>query len=134
MIERNSGPRDKVMAFAVYQTYSLPRTAFVDFFWKQPIFLRWASSRGTAERLALKLREEGVSFFLYQQREAAAMSAREKNYRLEGMPPEEYERFWRYFMDPIFKGENTTVFKVLERPLAIPRNPKTIPGINDGDF
>jgi hypothetical protein len=31
-------------------------------------------------------------------------------------------------------GGNTAVFKVLEKPLTTPLNPKIIPGINDRDF
>jgi hypothetical protein len=118
-IEAHSDPYDKVMAFAVWQTYPLERTAFVDFKWKKPIFLEWASHCQTAEQLAQKLHEEGVRYFLYQRWEAGAMSKMEKDFQLTGMPVSEYERFWQWFMEPALEGENSIVYRVRTTPSEV---------------
>lgn len=127
-IEMNSDEKDKVLAFGLYQTYPLRRTAFVDFFWKQPIFLKWASSCRTAEDLASLLRKEGVSYFLYQKREAEFMYLKEKDFNLSGISELEYQRFWKYFMEPVFQGENTTLYKIRDTPSAIPAALSQLPG------
>jgi hypothetical protein len=130
-IERDSGPRNKVLAFAVFQTYPLQRASYVDFFWRKPVFLEWASACGTAEQLADVLRRKGVTHFLYQRREAEAMSRGGKGFILEGMPEPEYVRFWRYYMDTIAEYDNVFVYRVRENPRAFPLNPSRIPGIQD---
>ncbi len=130
-IEVNSDSRDKVLAFGFYQTYPLQRTAFVDFFWKRPIFLKWASSCRTAGELAARLRKEGVSYFLYQRNEAEFMSIKEKDFNLEGMPISEYELFWKCFMEPIFQGENTFVYKVRWTPASHPSPLLQLPGLQE---
>lgn len=130
-IEKDSGPRDKVVAFGVFQTYPLDRTAFVDFFWKKPIFLAWASQCRTAEDLALRLKREGVTHFLYQQGEAVNMSLREKGFELEGMPVKEYIRFWTDFAQPLVGYENSMVYRICERPLAHSRLLDQLPGIQE---
>jgi len=141
-VENHSEPLDKVMAFAVFQTYSLQRTAFVDFKWKKPIFLDWASHCQTAEQLAKKLREEGIRYFLYQQWEAAAMSKLEKDFKLEGMPVSEYTRFWRFFVDPVkYENmsagyhENSLVYLVRTTPRTDPiKMVITLPGLQEQDY
>jgi hypothetical protein len=119
-IENNSDSSDKIMAFAVFQTYPLQRTAFIDFKWRMPIFLKWASSCRTAEELAAVLKKQGVSYFLFQEQEASAMSKKEKDFRLEGMPLSEYDRFWKYFMEPVADFGNACVFRSLVRPSTTP--------------
>lgn len=133
-IQNHSDPRDKVMAFAVWQTYPLERTAFVDFKWKKPIFLDWASHCKTAEQLAKKLHEEGIAFFLYQEFEAKAMSKMEKDFELDGMPVSEYEKFWMFYMEPIPIGENSTVYGVRSTPLENPRKLKQLPGLQEKGY
>lgn len=133
-MERHSQPRDKVMAFAVFQTYPLDRMAFVDFKWKRPIFLEWATQCGTAERLAKKLREEGVEFFLYQAWEAGKMSRVEKDFDLPGMDPSEYRRFWDQFMEPVGLYENCTVYRVRTAPAKGPSIAAPVPGIAENIF
>ncbi len=128
-IEAHSEPRDKVVAFAVFQTYYLNRTAFVDFKWKMPIFLRWASKCQTAEGLSSVLKKEGVVYFLYQRGEAEAMSKLEKDFRLEGMPQKEYERFWSLFMEQVYQGRNCLVYKVLDKPSIKPWPLTCLPGV-----
>ena len=135
-IENHSDPWDKVLAFAVWQTYPLQRTAFVDFKWKKPLFLEWASQCRTADQLAEKLREEGVVYFLYQQWEAKAMSNVEKDFELTGMPLSEYERFWGCFMEPVKyedvpEGypENTVLYRIREKPLVKPFPLGRLPGL-----
>jgi tetratricopeptide (TPR) repeat protein len=130
-IEDNSSARDKVLAFGVYQTYPLQRTTFVDFFWKKPIFLKWASSCRTAEQLANILRKEGVGYFLYQKNEAMMMSAREKEFQLSGMSTTEYIRFWRFFMEPMAQNENTFAYRVLSKPRVFPVDLVELPGLQE---
>jgi len=130
-IEDNSSPRDKILAFGVYLTYPLQRTAFVDFSWKKPIFLKWASSCRTAEQLAKILQKEGVGYFLYQKNEAMMMSGREKDFQLEGMPVTEYIRFWRFFMEPIAQYENTFAYRVFVKPRTVPVNLAQLPGLQE---
>ena len=127
-IEDHSDPKDKVVAFAVFQTYPLQRITFVDFKWKRPIFLGWASRCKTAEELAMVLKKEGVRYFLYQKWEAGAMSREEKDYKLEGMPVAEYVRFWKYFMDPVGVYENSFVYAVRFKPRLVPLKIKFLPG------
>lgn len=133
-IEDHSDSRDKVMAFAVFQTYSLTRIAFVDFKWKQPIFLQWASQCQTAEQLARKLHEEGVRYFVYQKWEANSMSHVEKDFSLDGMSAKEYERFWQLFMVPVMTGENTVVYEVRISPSEKPRKLDLLPGLQEKGF
>ncbi len=130
-IEDQSNPRDKVLAFGVYQTYPLQRTAYVDFFWKKPVFLKWASSCRTAEQLAARLHQEGVSYFLYQRNEAVAMSFREKNFTLEGMSTAEYVKFWRFYMKPVCEFENTWVYKVSDKPFPKAMVLGQLPGLQE---
>lgn len=130
-IESHSGPKDKVLAFAVFQTYPLERTTFVDFKWKRPIFLEWAKESRTADRLAERMKEEGVVYFLYQPREAAAMSRMEKDFDLSGMSVGEYRRFWKEFMEPIGIYSNCFVYRPkIGRGLGIATAP--IPGEAEG--
>jgi hypothetical protein len=130
-IEKNSAGCDKTLAFALYQTYPLRRTAFVDFFWKKPIFLNWASQCETADQLAQKLRREGITTFLYQRMEAAYMSRKEKDFELSGMPPAEYVRFWQFYTRPLALYENSSLYQVLSRPLERPRNLTDLPGLEE---
>ncbi|HUO58909.1 MAG TPA: hypothetical protein VMV05_12100 [bacterium] len=130
-IEDRTTPEDKVMAFAVFQTYPLQRTAYVDFKWKKPIFLEWASRCQTAGQLAKKLREEGVSIFLYQKWEAEAMSKVEKDFKLEGMPIEEYKKFWKYYMEPKQILTNTCVYQVKNQPAERPYDISILPGLKE---
>ncbi|HTC19660.1 MAG TPA: hypothetical protein VK859_02360, partial [bacterium] len=132
-IEDHSDPKDKVVAFAVFQTYPLQRIAFVDFKWKRPVFLQWASHCKTAEELAAVLKKEGVRYFLYQKWEAGAMSRQEKDFNLEGMPVSEYARFWRYFMDPVGSYENSFVYEVRFKPRSEPQSLKPLPGFEGKD-
>ncbi len=127
-IEDHSDSKDKVLAFAVFQTYPLQRIAFVDFKWKRPIFFQWASHCKTAEELAMVLQKEGVRYFLYQEWEAGAMSHEEKDFKLEGMPVSEYVRFWKYFMDPVGIYENSFVFAVRLEPRLEPQKVELLPG------
>lgn len=130
-IEDHSDPWDKVMAFAVFQTYPLQRTAFVDFKWKKPIFLDWASHCSTAEQLARKVEEEGVRFFLYQAWEAAAMSKVEKDFELTEMPISEYVRFWQFYAEPVAVHDDISVYLMRSTPLASPRKLDRLPGIQE---
>ena len=132
-IESHSDPADKVMAFGVWQTYPLQRTAFVDFKWKKPIFLDWASHCRTAGQLAQKLHEEGVTYFLYQQWEARAMSKMEKDFKLEVMSSQEYLRFWQFYTEPVLRGDNTSVYLIRNVPLAQPRVLDQVPGLSEGE-
>ncbi|HVZ80982.1 MAG TPA: hypothetical protein VHE12_09345 [bacterium] len=122
-IERHSGPRDRILAFAVFQTYPFDRIAYVDFKWKRPIFLQWAKESGTAESLAKRLKEEGVDYFLYQPEEAAAMAHVERDFDLQGMSGKEYLHFWRDFMEPVGVYPDCYVF----RPSTGKGWPKEIP-------
>ncbi len=130
-IEKSSASVDKVMAFAAYQTYPLRRTAFVDLFWKQPIFLNWASQCHTAGQLAEKLRREGVTCFLYQRLESALMSRKEKDFHLSGMSDDEYARFWEYYTEPLGIFENSSVYRIRATPLIKPRKLTDLPGLEE---
>jgi hypothetical protein len=130
-VEKSSAPLDKTLAFAVYQTYPLRRTAFVDFFWKKPIFLNWASQCKTAEQLAQRLRQEGVTYFIYQRMEAAFMSRKEKDFVLSGMTPSEYVRFWRIYTEPVGVFENSSVYRIRTQSLVEPRNLTDLPGLEE---
>jgi hypothetical protein len=130
-IESHSDSKDKVVAFAVFQTYPLNRITFVDFKWKRPIFLEWASRCQTAEQLAKKLHEEGVRYFLYQKWEAEGMAREEKDFNLVGMPVPEYVRFWQSFMEPVGRYENSFVYEVRTTPLGIPRKLDQLPGLQE---
>ena len=130
-MEAHSQPKDKVIAFGVYQTYPLQRIAFVDFKWKRPIFLQWASQCRTAEQLARLLREEGVRYFLYQKWEAASISHGEKDFNLVGMPVSEYVRFWKYFMQPVGIYENSFVYEARITPLSVSEKLGLLPGLDE---
>ncbi len=132
-IEKSSAAVDKSMAFAVYQTYPLRRTAFVDFFWKQPIFFNWVSQCQTAGQLAEKLKREGVVCFLYQRSESAFMSKKEKDFHWSGMPIDEYTRFWEYYTEPIEIFENSSVYRILATPLPEPRKLTDLPGLEEAE-
>jgi len=132
-IKEHSEPKDKVIAFGVFQTYLLDRISFVDFKWKRPIFLQWAAQCRTAEQLAELLHKEGVRYFLYQNWEAVQMSKVEKDFNLVGLPVSEYVRFWRYYMEPVGKYENSFVYGVLTVPLAVPRKLNQLPGLQEKD-
>jgi hypothetical protein len=129
-IENNSDVHDKVMAFSVFQTYQLQRVAFVDFKWKMPIFLKWASFCKTAEELAFIFKKEGVAYFLYQDWEAGVMSKMEKDFKLEGLPTSEYDRFWKCFMEPAAEFGNAYVYHVLDRPQSV-KNNRPYPKFNE---
>jgi hypothetical protein len=133
-IELNSDTKDKTVAFAVFQTYPFHRTAFVDFKWKKPIFLQWASGCKTAEQLAEILRKEGVDYFLYQRWEATAMSKIENDFNLVGMPVSEYVRFWQYFAEPTVEYENTFVYHMRHIPLSKSRKLRQLPGLEEKGF
>jgi hypothetical protein len=130
-IEKNSNDQDRTMAFAVYQTYPLKRSAYVDFFWKKPIFLEWASHCQTADQLAEQMKRKGVTTFLYQRLEAASMSVKEKYFILEGMPESEYIRFWKYYMEPMVIDENSVVYRVRQIPLDKPAPLTDLPGLQE---
>ena len=126
-IEAHSEVKDKVVAFAVFQTYPLDRIAFVDFKWKRPVFYQWVSRCKTAEELTRLMRKEGVRYFLFQKKEAAAMAKLERDFNWVGLPMGEYDRFWRNYMEPVGSYENTMVYelkdKALERTLDLSRAP-----------
>lgn len=130
-IEDHSDPWDRVVAFAVFQTYPLRRITFVDFKWKRPLFLQWASDCKTAQQLADLLHQKGVAYFLYQEWEAAAMSRLERDFDLQGMPKAEYVRFWRYYTEPAAVYENSTVYRVRATPLGSPRKLDQLPGLQE---
>jgi hypothetical protein len=133
-IENNSGPYDKVVALGVFQTYPLERTSFVDFYWKKPILLSWASDCKTAEELAGRFKKEGALFVLYQREEAIHSFGRNKNYKLEGMTEKEYLRFWNCFMEPLAEYENTFVYRVRQTPLVKPVVLQEVPGLQEPGF
>jgi hypothetical protein len=108
--------------------------AFVDFKWKKPIFLDWAAHCRTAEQLAEKLHEEGVRYFLYQEWEARAMSHVEKDFSLEGMPIQEYVRFWQLFMEPEEKYKNSSIYEVRTTPMRTPRKLFQLPGLQEKGY
>jgi len=130
-IEERSDPRDKVLAFAVFQAYPLERTTFVDFKWKRPVFLEWASRCDQAGQLASCLRKEGVEWFLYQRWEAKAMSKVGTGFHLERMSTDEYARFWRTYMEPVGAGGNIRVFRLRKNPLWIPMEVGEMPYLRE---
>jgi hypothetical protein len=130
-IENNSDSRDKVLALGVFQTYPLQRTSFVDFYWKKPTLLAWASECQTAEELARRFKREGALFVLYPREEAIHSYGRNKDYKLEGMSEKEYLRFWSRFMEPVAEYENTFVFKVRETALAKSLLLQEVPGLQE---
>ncbi len=134
-IEENSGPRDKVVAFGVFQTYPLQRTTFVDFAWKNPIFLEWASTCHTADQLARLLKREGVVFFLYQKAEAEDMYFRSRKFELAEMAPVEYKKFWKLYMTPLWIYDNSIVYRLNDHPIGTNSSPLLeLPGIQEKDF
>jgi len=133
-IESQSGPWDKVVALGVFQTYPLQRTSFVDFYWKKPTLLSWASGYKTAEELAGRFKKEGALFVLYPREEAIHSFGRNKNYQLEGMSEKEYLRFWIYFMQPVAEYENTFVYRVTQTPSAKPMVLHEVPGLQEPGF
>jgi len=133
-IETQSGPWDKVVALGVFQTYPLQRTSFVDFYWKKPTLLSWASDCQTAEELAMRFKKEGALFVLYPREEAIHSFGRNKNYQLGGMSEKEYLRFWSYFMQPVAEYENTFVYRVTQMPSAKPMILHEVPGLQEPGF
>ena len=133
-IENQSGPWDKVVALGVFQSYPLQRTSFVDFYWKKPTLLRWASDCLTAEELAVRFKKEGALFVLYSREESIHSFDRNKNYQLEGMTEKEYLRFWSYFMQPVAEYENTFVYRVNQTPSAKPIVLHEVPGLQEPGF
>ena len=129
--EKNTSVQDRVLAFAVFQTYPLERTAYVDFFWKRPIFLAWASQCRDAGELAERLKRSGVTCFLYQRMESAYMSRKEKDFALSGMPVSEYIRFWNRYTQPMAQFENSSLYRILDRPLEKPRPLTDLPGLEE---
>jgi hypothetical protein len=130
-IEERSGPKDKVVAFAVFQAYPLERTTFVDFKWKTPIFLEWASQCDQAGQLASRLRREGVEWFLYQRWEAKAMSKVGTGFHLGRMSVDEYARFWRTYMEPVGAGGNIRVFRLRRGPVSTPMGTEEMPYLRE---
>ncbi len=130
-IEQNSDTQDRVLAFGVYQTYPLRRTAYVDFFWKKPILLKWAEQAKTDDDLARKLREEGIEFILYQREEAVMMSRKEKDFILTGMPEDQYVEFWRRYADPVGSFGNCTLYQIRKSPSAKIFPLKELPGLQE---
>lgn len=133
-IENNSVLTDKVMTLGVFQTYPLHRMAFVDFYWKRPTLLEWASQCRTAEQLAEKFRENGTDLILYQKEEAIHSYGRTKDWQLEGISEKEYLRFWSYFVEPISQYENSFVYRVRQTPLAKPLLLQEVPGLQEPGF
>ncbi len=131
VIEDHSRPQDRVLAFGVFQTYTLRRGSFVDFFWKQPMLLEWADQNSTAHELAVKLKEEGVDYILYQRQEAVQMSQREKGFNLGKMPEAHYVEFWRYYAEPLWVSENCLVYRINTEPAARPYPLLELPGIQE---
>ncbi len=130
-IENNSSPRDKVLAFGVFQTYPLCRMSYVDFFWKEPILFKWAASAQTAEGLARRLKEEGVKYILYQREEAVMMSGKEKGFEVTGIPEVSYIEFWKHYANPLLCLENCTVYLVEETPSPHSFPLKDLPGLQE---
>lgn len=130
-IEKISETQDKVLAFGVYQTYPLRRTTYVDFFWKKPILLKWAENCKLAGDLALKLREEGIQYIVYQREEASMMSGKEKNFNLTGMPEIQYVEFWKRYAEPVQRFDNCVVYRVGEIPTSTPIPLLDIPGLQE---
>ncbi len=133
-IENNSGPADKVMTVGVFQTYPLRRMAFVDFNWKRPTLLEWASQCRTAEQLAQRFRREGVDWILYQKEEAIHSYGRNKDWKLEGIPEKEYLRFWMYFAEPVAQYDNSFVYRVRQKALDRPLLLQEVPGLQEPGF
>jgi hypothetical protein len=133
-IENQSDSYDKVLALGVFQTYPLQRTSFVDFYWKKPTLLSWASDCQTAEELALRFKKEGALFVLYPREEAIHSFGRNKNYHLEGISEKEYLRFWNYFMQPVAEYENTFVYRVSQTPSIKPMGLHEVPGLQEPGF
>ncbi len=130
-IENFSIPRDKVLAFGVFQTYPLRRTSYVDFFWKKPFLLKWASTCSVASDLALKLKEEGATYILYQRKEAVAMSGKEKDFVLTGMPEKQYVEFWEYYAKLVITFGNCSVYQVLDTPSRTAFKLNDLPGLQE---
>gem|GEM_PF-1211505 len=133
-IENQSDSFDKVVALGVFQTYPLQRTSYVDFYWKRPTLLSWASDCKTAEDLVARFKKEGALFVLYPREEAIHSFGRNKNYQLEGMSEKEYLRFWSYFMFPVAEYENTFVYRVTQTPSAKPMVLHEVPGLQESGF
>jgi hypothetical protein len=133
-IENQSDSYDKVVALGVFQTYPLQRTSYVDFYWKRPTLLSWASDCKTAEDLVARFKKEGALFVLYPREEAIHSFGRNKNYQLEGMSEKEYLRFWSYFMFPVAEYENTFVYRVTQTPSAKPMVLHEVPGLQESGF
>jgi hypothetical protein len=47
------------------------------------------------------------------------------------MPVREYVRFWQLFMEPVERGENSTVYEVRVLPAGIPRKLDQLPGLQE---
>jgi hypothetical protein len=131
VIEDISSPQDRVLAFGAFQTYPLRRTSFVDFFWRQPILMEWADHASNARGLALKLKEEGVEYLLYQRQEAVLMSQKEKGFALGVLPEASYVEFWRYYAKPIFMSGNCLVYRVHWEPASGPYPLPELPGLQE---
>jgi hypothetical protein len=130
-LEDHSDSHDRVLAFGVFQTYPLQRISYVDFYWKKPTLLEWASPTTSAQGLALKLEEEGVEYILYQRQEAVLMSQREKGFALEGIPEDQYVEFWKNYAQPQFVSGNVVIYRIRTKPATRPYPLLELPGLQE---
>jgi hypothetical protein len=130
-IMSHSGPHAKVAVFSTIQAYPLHRIAYTDFFWRQPLFLRWASHCSTAHQFSNKLREKGIRFLLYERQESIWMYQRNKHFKLTHLPRAQYIRFFRYYVRPVKIYENTTVYRICYHKATHPISLIDLPGLEE---
>ncbi len=131
LLEKQSVPGDRTLAFGVFQAYPLNGAVIVDFIWKKPVFLQWAQEAGTAEGLAKRLKREGVKFFLYQREESVRMANRNPGFQLEGMAEQEYEKFWKNHMVLLRAFDNTSLYKFLDGSFDRVQVLRDLPGLQE---
>jgi len=111
-VESHSDKDDKVLLFTTFLSYPLQRTAFYDLQWENPTLMRWADESGGADRLALRLRREGVKFVVYHRLESDFLSGGNPRFAERTMPEPEWVRFWGVWMQPVLRLGNSQVYQV----------------------
>jgi len=130
-IERNSSSDDKVLIFTSFLSYPLERSAFFDLQWENPTLLRWSDEEGNADKLARRLKREGVRYVIYYRLASDFLAGGNKRFAERMMPETEWNKFWGRWMEPTLRLENTQVFRLRESAALVSNQPVDLPGIQE---
>jgi len=133
-VEENSNRSDRVLLLASLIAYPIDRTTYFDFQWENPTILRWAGEAGTAEKLALRLRREGVEWVVYHRLETGLFAQKDHAFNADGLTLEQWREFWGSYMEPTADFGNTLVYRRRDVPVPEPAFLPELPGPLDQVF